>query len=124
MDKVGSVRMFLSARKQQSFRWRKWRKRQSIKRRRAFAQKQTDDRLVFSAVVSSKVHGPTERTLWSKERSNHWWGRVVNSTFTPQDWLDNFRMSHDTFLYLCSKKLQSAIEKHDTVMRKAVQSEQ
>ena len=42
----------------------------------------------------------------------------MKSTFTPQDWLENFRMSQHTFIYLCDK-LQSSIEK-DTEMRRVV----
>ena len=47
----------------------------------------------------------------------------MNSSFTPQDWLNNFRMSKDTFLYLCDK-LRSSISKSDTIMRKAIPTEQ
>ena len=63
------------------------------------------------------------QTVWTKERSTHWWEQVVNSSFTPQDWLNNFRMSKDTFLYLCDK-LRSSISKSDTMMRKAIPTEQ
>ncbi len=47
----------------------------------------------------------------------------MNSAFTPQDWLENFRMSRETFLYLCDK-LSSRIGRNETVMRKAVPMEQ
>ena len=46
----------------------------------------------------------------------------MRRTFTPQDWLENFRMSRATFLYLCNE-LRSAITKDDTMMRKAIPSE-
>ena len=59
------------------------------------------------------------KTLWMKERSNHWWEHVVKSTFAPQDWLENFHMSQYTFMYLCNE-LQSSIKKCDTELRRVV----
>ena len=44
-------------------------------------------------------------------------------TFTASDWLENFRMSHATFLYVCSE-IRSSVEKSDTVMRNAIPVEQ
>ena len=44
-------------------------------------------------------------------------------TFTTTDWLDNFRMSNNTFTYLCNE-LRQAIQKKDTEMRKAIPVEQ
>ena len=126
MEKIAIIRTYLLARKRQAFRRMEWRRRQSIRRRRAFAGRQSQDHLVFMimlAVVSLNLHVSPVKTLWAKERSSHWWEQVVNSTFTPQDWLENFRMSHDTFLYLCDK-FWSTIAKTDTTMRKAVPTEQ
>ena len=101
-------------------------KRQQARKRRRqiFCQRQAQ-RLVFTFLLSSLVavnlHSTT-RSLWVKERSTCWWEEIVGGTFTPQDWLDNFRMSHQTFLYLCNK-LRSSIERTDTVMRRAVSVE-
>ena len=36
-------------------------------------------------------------------RSDHWWNFIVLKTFTPQDWVENFRMSRQTFDYLCQR---------------------
>ena len=47
-------------------------------------------------------------------------GSRVGQTFTSYDWLENFRMSHATFMYLCNE-LRSTIEKDDT---KAIPAEQ
>ena len=58
-----------------------------------------------------------------KERSAHWWDDVVKAIFTQEDWLKNFRLSRETFLYMCNK-LRSTIEKRDTVMRKVIPVEQ
>ena len=44
-------------------------------------------------------------------------------TFTARDWLDNFRMSKDTFFYLCAQ-LSSTLRRGNTVMRKAISVEQ
>ena len=59
------------------------------------------------------------RSLWTKERSSYWWDHIVSQTFSPRDWLDNFRMSQATFVYACDE-LWSTIEKADTDMRKAI----
>ena len=50
-----------------------------------------------------------------KERSAHSWDDVVKAIFTQEDWLENFSLSQETFLYVCNK-LRSTIEKMDTVM--------
>ena len=43
----------------------------------------------------------------------------MNERFTAADWLTNFRMSKNTFLYMCNE-LRSHIEKQDTIMRSAI----
>jgi len=40
-------------------------------------------------------------------------------TFTPSDWIENFRVSRDTFLFLCNQ-LKPAIQRKDTQLRKAI----
>ena len=92
---------------------------------RAFARRQAQERAVFFlliATVTLTSRVSPSRMLWMKERNNDWWEQVVQSTFTEQDWLDNFRMSQSTFNYVCDK-LRSTIEKQDTIMRKAVSTE-
>ena len=54
-----------------------------------------------------------------KERSSVWWEEVVNRSFSDSDWLENFRMSKATFLYVCDE-IRSTIKKEDTVMRNAI----
>ena len=54
---------------------------------------------------------------------NVWWEEIVNGTFQSHDWLMNFRMSKETFVYLCNK-LRASVERSDTVMRKAIPVEQ
>ena len=75
------------------------------------------------AIALMSMHWSAVRVVWVKERSNYWWERIVNCTFTPSDWLENFRMSHSTFTYLCNE-LRHTIQKKDTVMRKAIPVEQ
>ena len=43
----------------------------------------------------------------------------MKSTFTQNDWIENFHMSQCTFSYLCDE-LRSSIEKNETEMRKAI----
>ena len=52
-------------------------------------------------------------------RSSEWWEYVVLRSFNPSDWIENFRVSKEPFLYLCGK-LQPYIEHHDTRLRKAI----
>ena len=90
------------------------------RRRRAFVSRQARERLMFAVLMSvTCCNLSPERTVWTKERSSHWWEHVVKSTFTPQDWLENFRMSQCTFMYLFNE-LRSSIERSDTEMRRAV----
>jgi len=52
-------------------------------------------------------------------RSDTWWMNIVLRTFTHQDWLDNFRISKETFLYICNR-LSGALVRQDTVMHRAI----
>ena len=55
-------------------------------------------------------------------RSGHWWQEIVLGTFTSRDWLENFRMSRETFLHLC-QQLSDALCRQDTILRKAISVE-
>lgn len=95
------------------------------RRKKDFCRKQACESLLFfmHLVTSLSVLSfPSERSLWIKERSDHWWEHVVKLTFTPQDWLNNFRVSQDTFKYLCLK-LKPFICKANTTMRDAIATE-
>ena len=52
-------------------------------------------------------------------RSDTWWNNVVMRYFTHQDWLQNFRMCKETFLYICDR-LPTELERSDTVMRRSL----
>ena len=47
---------------------------------------------------------------------------MVLQTFEEHDWIQNFRMKTETFLYLCSQ-LRSVLQRKDTIMRKAISVE-
>ena len=44
-------------------------------------------------------------------------------TFTPQDWIKNFRMSRETFDYLCHR-LYPILKKENTVMQQSISVQQ
>ncbi len=52
-------------------------------------------------------------------RSSQWWDYVATETFTPHDWMNNFRMSKETFVYLC-EQLRPTVYRQDTRLRKAI----
>ena len=101
------------------------RKRLQTRRVRDFSRRQSQERLIFVLLLSmaALTHQSPERSLWMKDRSSYWWQHIVNCTFMPQDWLENFRMSRATFLYLCNE-LRSSVKRDDTVMRKAIPVQQ
>lgn len=56
---------------------------------------------------------------WTTTPSTDWWERVVMTEFQPSDWLDKFRMSRETFFYLCDK-LRPRLARQDTSFRLAL----
>ena len=54
---------------------------------------------IASFSVSSMV-----RTIWMKERSSDWYDNIVLGTFTHREWIENFRMTQETFLYVCNER--------------------
>ena len=78
--------------------------------------------VIFLSAVTC-AHLTVDRSIWSHERSSIWWDRIVNQSFNKRDWLENFRMSRDPFLYLCSE-FKSSLEKRVTAMRRATPLEQ
>ena len=53
-------------------------------------------------------------------RSNVWWNDIILKSFTPT-WVENFRMSKQTFQYLYTSL--STLQRHDTVMRQSISLE-
>ena len=58
-----------------------------------------------------------ERMIWTKTRGDFWWNETVSKAFSNSDWLDNFRMSHQTFVYICNE-VREKIQKQNTSMQK------
>ncbi|XP_036385964.1 protein ANTAGONIST OF LIKE HETEROCHROMATIN PROTEIN 1-like [Megalops cyprinoides] len=56
--------------------------------------------------------------LWKHLRSSEWWDNVL-CDFSDSQWQRNFRMSRETFEYLCAK-VKPAIERKDTALRLCV----
>ena len=54
--------------------------------------------------------------------SCHWWEYVVLRTFTAKDWIENFRVSKETFTYTFDK-LKLFIQQQDTKFCKATCTE-
>ena len=127
MDKVGAflvVREIMLSSKRRADKRMEWMKRRRRRRRREFVRRQAMERFMFVLLMSGTLCNLSpERMLWAKERNGHWWEHFINSVLTPQDWLENFRMSRLTFSYICDK-LRSSIERQDTVMRKAIPTDQ
>ena len=97
-------------------------RRMRLRRWTMFFRKQMNEYLVFTfmlSLASSIALTPVVRTVWEKPRTSDWWDNIVLSSFATNDWFSNFRMSQNTYLFLCDK-LRPTIAKRDTIMRKAV----
>ena len=75
---------------------------------------------ILSTTVLSDTSIP--QAIWLKDRASQWWEKIVNESFTADDWLFNFCMLWSTFLCLCNE-LRSAIQKTTTDMRPAISVE-
>lgn len=52
---------------------------------------------------------------WVKQRSSDWWNRIVQKHFTEEDWLSNFRMTSNTFKYICNRLRPHLLPKENYV---------
>ena len=59
------------------------------------------------------------REVWNLDRSMNWWNQIALNTFTRRDWMENFRISRETFLYICNQ-LEHSIRKCNTRLRRAI----
>ena len=75
--------------------------------------------ILLGGILTQLVHTRLPRRVWSYERSAHWWDHIVLETFNDTDWLENFRLSRATFLYICNE-LSSVVTKQNTRFRKAI----
>ncbi|KAM4625587.1 uncharacterized protein ACJ7VT_003955 [Polymixia lowei] len=89
-----------------------------IRHRQYFLQRQ---RRMLMMMVAGGIHSNVQiRTRpWTTTRSTDWWERVVMTEFQPSDWLDKFRMSQETFFFLCDK-LRPRLARQDTSFRLAL----
>ena len=62
------------------------------------------------------------RSLGMYSRSSHWWEDVVFNNFGHHDWMENVRMSCDTFQYLYDQ-LRPQIQRKNTCIRRSVSTE-
>ena len=60
--------------------------------------------VMMTSLLLQMVRVRMPRTVWSYEKSAHWWDHIVLQTFTDSDWLENVCVSRATFLYLCSER--------------------
>ncbi|XP_061599935.1 uncharacterized protein LOC133462621 [Cololabis saira] len=89
-----------------------------IRHRQYFFQRQ---RRMLMMIVAGGIRSNVRiRTRpWTTTPSTDWWERVVMTEFQPSDWLDKFRMSRETFFYLCDK-LRPRLARQDTSFRLAL----
>ncbi|XP_054591109.2 uncharacterized protein [Nothobranchius furzeri] len=58
------------------------------------------------------------RAIWSLNRCSDWWDNYV-PRYTDAQWLQHFRMSEETFMFLCNK-LRPALQQKYTFFRECV----
>ena len=75
--------------------------------------------LLLTTVLLNAMNTRMPCEVWSFTRSSTWWEEIVCDMFTVQDWIENFRVSRETFLYICAQ-LQHKIVKHNTRFRQAI----
>ncbi|KAJ0009082.1 hypothetical protein NQD34_016497 [Periophthalmus magnuspinnatus] len=89
-----------------------------IRQRQYFLQRQR--RMLMMMMAGGIRSSLRLRTRpWSTTPRTDWWERVVMTEFQPTDWLDKFRMSRETFFYLCDK-LRPRLTRQDTTFRMAL----
>lgn len=57
-------------------------------------------------------------SVWVRARKEDWWKSIVPN-FDSDQWISHFRMSKDTFYYLCGR-LESVLGRKDTNFRRSV----
>ena len=97
--------LYLSSKKKRHGHALERRRQLRARRRRAFARRQSRERVMFAFLLSMALASQSRmRSVWMKPKSSSWWEEIVMSTFAASDWLENFRMSHATFLYVCNER--------------------
>ncbi|XP_034015214.1 protein ALP1-like [Thalassophryne amazonica] len=89
-----------------------------VRHRQYFFQRQRRMLMMMIAGgIRTNIHIRTRP--WTTTPSTDWWERVVMTEFQPSDWLDKFRMSKESFFYLCDK-LRPRLARQDTSFRLAL----
>ena len=73
---------------------------------------------LFMLAMSTLINPPRERNIWMNPKSDDWF-RMADSSFTQEQWYENFRVTKDTFTFILGE-IEHEIARHDTPMRKAV----
>ncbi|XP_030219862.1 protein ANTAGONIST OF LIKE HETEROCHROMATIN PROTEIN 1 [Gadus morhua] len=69
-------------------------------------------------MLLSSQHFRRKPSAWAHNRSSEWWDVIVPG-FTNEQWVENFRMSEETFGFL-TNKLRPVLERQDTNFRGCV----
>uniref|UniRef100_A0A1X7UDE9 Uncharacterized protein n=1 Tax=Amphimedon queenslandica TaxID=400682 RepID=A0A1X7UDE9_AMPQE len=78
--------------------------KKQIIRRLDILRRQATKRMIYVAMVMHSLLAPLPRrpkACWTVMRSSHWWECIVLQSFTDEDWVENFRISKPTFMFLC-----------------------
>ena len=87
--------------------------------RRRLSRRKVRMVLLLTTILIRMFTARLPRESWSFTRSCTWWEDVVCNSFTPRDWIENFRTSRETFLYICDQ-LSGTITRRNTRLRPAV----
>ncbi|XP_077088405.1 uncharacterized protein LOC143740226 [Siphateles boraxobius] len=119
--------LFLTARRQTLFheRLRAAKRNTAEKNRRVWELLQSSDYETNPVVQSRRKRiclalqsRRGKPSVWAFNRATEWWDVIVPG-FTNAQWVQNFRMSEETFIYLYNK-LRPVMERQDTSFRKCV----
>lgn len=82
-------------------------------------QRQKRSLMMLLAQSTGSCSCPFPTRVWTSIENTDWWERVVMCEFQPADWLEKFRMSKETFFFLCGK-LKLRLSRQDTQLRPAL----
>ncbi|XP_049424858.1 uncharacterized protein LOC125884104 [Epinephelus fuscoguttatus] len=74
--------------------------------------------VLMMALCGAMAATSVQRSMWMRCRSQEWWDRDVTG-FTDQDFFQNFRMSRNTFHYIC-QRLSSRLSRRDMSFRRSI----
>ena len=86
MDVIALVWIYLLSSKHKAIRRKNWRRKQSVKRRKAFAKRQSEERVLFMLMLKMSCLVPPSKQFGPQNVAVNCGEHVVNTTFTPHDW--------------------------------------